>query len=40
MQQFDYNNERAVFSAWFVPRVYKRGEIWSLVTTPVEAGVE
>jgi hypothetical protein len=27
MQQFDYNNGRAVFSAWSVPRGYKREKV-------------
>jgi hypothetical protein len=32
MQQLDYNNGRAVFSTWSVPRVYKQDKIWSLVS--------
>jgi hypothetical protein len=31
MQQLDYNNARAVFSTWSVPRRYKLNEVWSLV---------
>jgi hypothetical protein len=32
MQKLDYNNGRAVFFT-FVPKGYKRDEIWSLVTS-------
>jgi hypothetical protein len=27
LQQLDYNNGRAVFSTWFVPRGYKRDKV-------------
>jgi hypothetical protein len=30
MQQFDYKNGRAVFSAWSVPRDYKRDKVNSV----------
>jgi hypothetical protein len=40
MLQSDYNNRRAVFSMWSVPRGYKRDEVWSLVDSFVRESVK
>jgi hypothetical protein len=40
MQQSDYNNGRAVFSTWSVPRGYKQDEVWSLVDSFVRESVQ
>jgi hypothetical protein len=43
MQQLGYNNGRAVFFTWSVPRGYKRDEVWRVVSSvreSVEKGLE
>jgi hypothetical protein len=35
----DYNNGRAVFSTWSVPRSYKQDYVWNLVVSQFLAGI-